>query len=166
MKKISISLFVIVAIILGPSVNSKSQTSGEQKSDSILFKMLIEKYAKSIDDADTVIARSIWAHTSDVSFIHPRGHEHGWEGVKNIYKMFDTTFSARKLNCFNEKVSVYNEIARVEFYWVFDATFKKGTVPIKTKGRETQVWRKINNEWRIVHVHYSAMPVTSAGQGF
>jgi len=39
-------------------------------------------------------------------------------------------------------------------------------VPIATHGRETQVYRKVDGAWRLVHVHYSGMPVTGERLGF
>ncbi len=53
-----------------------------------------------------------------------------------------------------------------EFYWSFDATMAKDATTIHTEGRETQVLEKTNQGWRIVHVHYSGMPVTGERQGF
>lgn len=48
---------------------------------------LITKYGRSIDNADIDLAAELWSNTADVSFIHPRGHEHGWEVVRtNFYE--------------------------------------------------------------------------------
>jgi hypothetical protein len=47
----------------------------------------------------------------------------------------------------------------------FDATQEMMNKPIQTKGRETQIWRKLDNEWRLVPIHYSGMPVTGQDQG-
>jgi len=128
---------------------------------------LIVKYGESIDNADSVLAYKLFSHSTEVSFIHPRGYEHGWKEInRDIYNFFSTTFSKRKLNIFNEHINIYENVAWAEFYWVFDAVFKKDGSPLQTKGRETQIWRKINNEWHLVHVHYSNMPVTAERQGF
>ena len=70
----------------------------------------------------------------------------------------ETMFKTRDLKSSNEIINVYNDVAWVEFYWVFDASFTDGK-PMQTKGRETQILKKIDNQWRIVHVHYSGMPV-------
>jgi ketosteroid isomerase-like protein len=127
--------------------------------DSTIIKSKIEAYGKSIDNADTILAYQIWAHSPEVSFIQPRGHQHGWDEINsNIYKFFANAFSERSLTIYNEEINVYDGIAWATFYWTFDATFKGGNKPMQTKGRETQVWRKLNNEWHLVHVHYSNMP--------
>ncbi|HMC87265.1 MAG TPA: nuclear transport factor 2 family protein [Chitinophagaceae bacterium] len=135
--------------------------------DTSAIKSQIEKYKQAIDNADTLLASQIWAHTPEVSFIQPRGHQQGWQEINDgIYKFFGEAFAKRSLNILNEKISVYDNVAWVEFYWVFDATLKNGNAPLQTKGRETQIWRKLNNQWFLVHVHYSNMPVTQNGKGF
>jgi len=137
------------------------------QSDTSAIKSQIQKYKQAIDNADTLIASQIWAHTPEVSFIQPGGHQHGWKEInEGIYKFFGEAFSKRSLNIFDEKISVYDNVAWAEFYWVFDGTFKKGDAPLQTKGRETQIWKKLNGQWLLVHVHYSGMPITQEGKGF
>ena len=130
---------------------------------------IISKYAKSIDDADTTAAAQIWeADSPEVSFIHPLGHEHGFEQIKhNLYeKLMGETFAERKLSVHDVSVHVSKDSAWAEFYWDFAAKFRKDGSSLTTKGRETQVYRKGANGWRLVHVHYSGMPVTGGRQGF
>lgn len=138
---------------------TKTVSLSNVTNDSTEIKSLIEKYAESISNADTVLASALFAHSNEVSFIHPRGHEQGWAEINNhIYKFFGDFFSERKLSISNEHITVYGDAAWVEFYWVFDGTIKKDNSSLQTKGIETQVWRKTKNEWHLVHVHYSDMP--------
>lgn len=97
---------------------------------------LIAEYAKAVDTADVELVKHIWSNSPDVSFIHPLGHER------------------------------YGDTAWSEFYWDFAAKLRKDGSPLVTHGRETQIYRKEQARWRLVHVHYSGMPVTGAGQGF
>lgn len=129
---------------------------------------LVAKYAKSIDDADTTLAAKIWANSAEVSFIHPRGHEHGWKEVKeNVYeKLMGQTFSERKLTVKNVEVNVFGDCAVAVFYWKFDAKLRSNGASLQTRGRETQVYRKGERGWALVHVHYSGMPVTGERKGF
>ncbi len=103
-----------------------------------------------------------------VSFIHPVGHEHGFEQIKqNVYiHLMGDTFSERKLSVHDVSVHIYGDAAWAEFYWDFAAKFRKDGSPITTHGRETQLYRKELDGWRLVHVHYSGMPVTGERQGF
>jgi|WetSurSiteA1Bulk_404760.scaffolds.fasta_scaffold00802_13 hypothetical protein len=168
MKSCIIKLAILfVAIITCDPANSQTyQQKGQLVTDSILFNTLVSQYVQSIDQADTVLGSKVWSHTDEVSFINPRGNEYGWDGVKNIYKFFGDNFAARKLSFFDLKFADYGNVAWLEFHWVFDATIKMNNSPVQTRGRETQIWRKVNSEWRLVHVHYSGMPVTDQGQGF
>src|SRR6202035_2622046 len=49
------------------------------------IKRLIAKYAEAVDRADTNLASQVWSNSADISFIHPVGHEYGWEEVKRFY---------------------------------------------------------------------------------
>lgn len=145
-----------------------STQSFSQKSDPVQLRLMVDKYLQSINDAqDVSLANEIWEQSETVAFVHPRGHEIGWNNIKKgIYDFFRDTFSKRKLVSSKETFAVYKDVVIVDFYWVFDATFKKDNKPLQTKGRETQVWKKRGKNWRLVHVHYSGMPVTGEREGF
>lgn len=139
----------------------------KQNEDIIQLKTMVEKYCQSINNNDTTLASSIWEHSNEVAFIHPRGHEIGWENIKkNIYHFFWDYFTHRKLTSLKEDYSFYGNTANVDFYWDYQAVFKMNNEPIHTKGRESQVWLKENNTWKLVHIHYSNMPVSEAREGF
>ena len=131
------------------------------------IKNLIAKYAKSVGDADTELASQIWWNSPEASFIHPLGQEHGFEQIKqNVYtRLMGGTFSERKLSVHDVAVQVLGDAAVAEFDWTFTAKLRKDGSPVTTHGRETQVYRKMPDGWRLVHVHYSAMPV-SEDRGF
>jgi ketosteroid isomerase-like protein len=146
----------------------ETNSSAETPADNNAIRNLIEKYAKSVDGADTALAAEVWLDSPDVSFIHPLGHEHGFEQIKqNVYQhLMGDTFSERKLSVHDVFVHVSGDAARAEFYWDFAAKFRKDGSPLTTHGRETQLYQKENGRWRLVHVHYSGMPVTGERQGF
>src|SRR5579872_3359776 len=137
-------------------------------SDLDAIRRTIAKYAESIDAADTTLASQIWWDSPEVSFIHPLGHEHGFEQIKaNVYtRLMGETFSERKLTPRDIAIHVYGDAAWAEFYWDFNAKFRKDGKPITTHGRETQIYRKFPSGWRIIHVHYSGMPATQPATGF
>jgi ketosteroid isomerase-like protein len=143
-------------------------TTARADADTDAIRVLIEKYARSIDAADTALASEIWLKSPDVSFIHPRGHERGWDEVKkNVYQdLMGATFSERKLIPRDVVVHVFGDAAWAEFYWDFTAKLKNGGQTLKTRGRETQVYRKNDGRWALIHVHYSGMPVTAKRAGF
>ena len=124
------------------------------------IRLLVSAYARSIDAADPKLASEIWSPTSPVSFIHPLGHEHGLDQIKqHLYtQIMGETFSERKLSPKDVVVHAYPDSAWVEFYWDFAAKLRANGSPVETHGRETQIYRKEQGRWRLVHVHYSAMP--------
>ncbi len=125
-------------------------------------------YANSGDAVDTTLASTVWAHTPEVSFIHPRGHERGWDAIKvNFYvQTMGANFSERKLTIREVAIHTYGETAWAEFYWDFAAKRREDGSPLATHDRESQVYRNIGGEWRLVHAHYSGMPVTGDRRGF
>src|SRR5664280_75227 len=168
MKSTKISLIMVFAAVLILSVPAKSQTESQNSTsvknplpDSLFFNSLVSLYVRSIDEADTTLASEVWSHTAEISFIGPTETEYGWNGVKKIYQRFRDNFSTRKLTFSNLKYYYSNDISWLTYYWIFDATSGTKSTQVKTKGRETQIWRKLNHEWRLVHVHYSGMPVST-----
>ena len=54
--------------------------------------------------------------------------------------MVGIMFTARDLKSYDESITMYGDMAILEFYWVFDAILAgENSIPIQTKGRETQV---------------------------
>ncbi len=161
-----------VAICLSLTVGATAQkapskAANDPRTENELRQM-VAKYAKSVDEADTALAAQVWLDSPDVSFIHPKGHEHGFDQIKqNVYThLMGETFSERKLSPRDIAVHVHGNSAWVEFYWDFVAKFRKDGSSITTHGRESQVYWKTPQGWRLVHVHYSGMPVTAERTGF
>ncbi|OLE57480.1 MAG: hypothetical protein AUG13_03775, partial [Chloroflexi bacterium 13_1_20CM_2_59_7] len=94
--------------------------------ESSAIQSLIAKYAKSVSDADTVLAAQIWSDSPDVSFINPLGHQHGWEEIKhNVYqRMMRDAFSERKLSVRDVTIHVDANAGWAEFFWHFDAKLR------------------------------------------
>lgn len=149
-----------------PADKGSDSSDSDRASEEI--NRLIAKYAKSVSEADTNLASQIWWNSPEASFIHPLGHEHGFQQIKeNVYqKLMGGMFSERNLSFHDVAVQVLGDAAVAEFYWDFTAKLRKDGSPVTTHGRETQVYRRMPDGWRLVHVHYSGMPVTAARQGF
>jgi ketosteroid isomerase-like protein len=148
-----------LAMALATSCGRPTPADGDAAGAEI--KQMIAKYAASIDEADTKLGGEVWANTPDVTFIHPMGHEHGWEEVKrDVYeKLMGGMFSERKLSPSNIVVHVYGDAAWAEYDWHFFAKARGDGSKVETSGRETQIYRKTGvHRWVLVHVHYSAMP--------
>lgn len=131
------------------------------------LRLLFDQYITSINEVDIDLARRIWSQTEQISFIHPRGHQRGWDEIKNeFYLGAMGPFAVRRLEFREISIHLMNEdTAWAEFYWDFEATFPDGK-PLATTGRETQVLKKEPDGWKIVHIHYSGPPIQEEGQGF
>lgn len=129
---------------------------------------LVAAYARSIDEADTNLAGQVWSTTENVTLIHPRAHERGWNQVKAAFyeKTMLGRFSTRKLTVVDLGIYPHGDTVVAQFYWIFYAVFCQDGSAHQKKGRETQVDYRVNNQWRLFHVHYSGMPVTGDLEGF
>ena len=136
--------------------------------DKAAIEQLLETYVESVNKADVTLAATIWQTDSKAMFIHPRGTERGWhEASANFYgKTMGETFTKRDLRLKDVSIDIYGDTALAVFFWDFHATVREDGSPLETHGRETQVLRKLGGQWRIVHVHYSNMPVTGELEGF
>jgi ketosteroid isomerase-like protein len=153
-----------VCVVMSACTSKPAGDGGDKEA----IRQVVGKYVRSVDDADTALAREVWADVGDISFIHPLGHERGWIQIKtNVYeKIMRDMLSSRKLAIRDLNVKLYGNAAVVEFYWVFDAKWRKDGGILRTEGRETQVMRRGDlGKWELVHVHYSGMPVTRPGEG-
>ena len=126
-------------------------------SDEKAIQDLIATYATTIDRADTDTAAQIFSDSPEVTFINPRGEVRGRQQIvaEIVQNLMGGTFSARKLTPSEIAVHVYGDTAWSEFNWDFTATARKTGAPFHSQGVETQIYRRENGQWRIVHVHYS-----------
>lgn len=136
--------------------------------DIAAIKKVIDQYADSITNYDLKEAKRIWQTDDRTTFIHPRGNEYGWKAIRDHF--YGTTmhehFSKRHLYVRDISIQVYGDSAVAVFYWDFPAVFRTDGTEVTTHGRETQVYERTKDGWKIVHVHYSQMPITGAKQGF
>ena len=136
--------------------------------DKDVFQDVLDRYVMSVNDLDLDLAEKLWSQTEDVSFIHPRGHQKGWEDIKNSFYLGAMGgFSKRSLRLKDVSVRILSDdTAWSDFYWDFSAVFKNDGTEMNSAGRETQIWKREGDGWKIVHVHYSNMPVTGEREGF
>jgi ketosteroid isomerase-like protein len=136
----------------------------------VAIRALLDAYVESVNDGDLELASRVWLNDKRASFIHPRGHEQGWNEVSaNFYGLtMGTTFSRRSLRIIGEPlIDVLSSDAVVaRFDWRFNAEFRADGSSLETEGRESQVWTATGDGWRLAHVHYSGMPVSAEREGF
>jgi ketosteroid isomerase-like protein len=125
--------------------------------DNLAIHHLLGQYAQAVDTVDLKLLAQIWSHSPDVSFIYPLGEEHGFDAIEQhvFEKVMGGMFSARDLKIHDEAIYVNGNSAWSEFHWDFHSTLRKDGSAVTTHGIETQVYRKEEGKWRLVHVHYS-----------
>lgn len=127
---------------------------------------MVNKYTQTVNqgDARPELIDQLWEQSPDASNINPRGHHKGFKDIKdNFYPPLFALLTDRNLRVVGEPaVYVFDNTAVVEFYWKLDAKLKDGGGPVKMEGRETHVLRRKGGQWKLIHLHYSGMPV----QGF
>ena len=141
-------------------------------SDEQQIKQLLLDYTESVKHADDIeYARKIWTSDANIAtFIHPRGTE---EGLDTIFEQFynvtmNKNFTDRNLRIVKgPHIHLLDEnSAFAVFFWEFDAVNRDDGSKKHTEGRETQILRRENGKWKILHVHYSGNPTTAKGEGF
>ncbi|MGH9866325.1 MAG: YybH family protein [Candidatus Acidiferrales bacterium] len=165
-ESIAALLSLALALLLAGGNRATAQTVTASRNEQQLHQFL-ENYVKAVDTLDLQLVAKIWSHDPGVSFIQPRGTEIGFEQIRDdFYVKTMGLFSQRDLTMENPVFHIYGDTAWSQMTWTFHATRKAGGEKITTKGRETQIYRKENGAWRIVHDHYSGPPVTGAKKGF
>ncbi len=130
---------------------------------------MVHKYTRSVNEGDRhpEIIDELWEQSPEVSNINIRGHHKGFEEIKeDFYEPLFHVLSDRNLRVATDErapaVYIFDDTAVVEFYWKLDAKLRDGGKPVQLAGRETHVYRRKDGAWKLVHLHYSGMPV----QGF
>lgn len=146
--------------------NEQTTISTSNQQDKNLVLDVVNKYTESVNigDKQPELIETLWEHSPNVSNINIRGHQKGFDDIKkNFYAPIFAVLKDRNLRMVtNERepgVYIFNNTAVVEFYWELNAITIDGNKPVHMFGRETHVMRKINGEWKLVHLHYSGMPV-------
>lgn len=131
--------------------------AGSPGGDSAAIHRLLEQYAKAVDTVDLELVAQVWSHSPEVSFIYPLGEEHGFDAIEQhvFQNVMGGMFSARELKVHDVEIYLNGNSAWSEFHWDFHATLRKDGSAVTTHGVETQIYRKEDGEWRLVHVHYS-----------
>ena len=150
------NLLIILSAILFVSFQSSAFAQGSSK-DVKAITEIVDKYIATINDGDLDLVGKIWSHDDCVSFIGPQGRFEGYEQIRdNLVMGIKNGFAKRDLKKENLIVVVECKSALAECSWKFDAEARNGHKHT-SRGRETQIFRKEKDGWKLVHIHYSAM---------
>ena len=152
MKKI---LFVTLIALF--AVSSATFARGGSESERKAVEAIVDAYIKTINDGDLELVGKIWSHDERASFIGPQGRFSGYEEVRDKLVMsFKNGFAKRNLRKDELIIVIEGKSAWAEFTWAFDSVGKDGTERT-SRGRETQIFRKEKDGWKLMHIHYSGI---------
>lgn len=152
MKKI---LFVTLVALF--AVSSVAFAQGGSESERKAVEAIVDAYIKTINDGDLELVSKIWSHDERASFIGPQGRFSGYEEVRDKLVMsFKTGFAKRNLRKDELIIVIEGDSAWAEFTWTFEAENHNGR-SLTSRGRETQIFRKEKDGWKLMHIHYSAI---------
>jgi ketosteroid isomerase-like protein len=94
----------------------------------------------------------IWSHEDDVTTMHPiGGREEGWEAVSGSFARVASASTDGTVTRSDQHIRVIGngayELCTESVSWTFAGE------PMSLEGRTTNVYRKENGEWKIVHHH-------------
>ena len=155
MTRVALSVALIVASYLAAC---QSPTADVQRDESAV-RQVFESYIKSVNTADVTLASAIWLQSENLVAITPFGRFQGWDRVRDeIYiKFLQQAFSERDLRPSNVSMDVMGDSAWLAYDWTFTGKLANGQ-PMASKGWESQMYQRTDQEWRIVHLHYSVPP--------
>lgn len=118
----------------------------------------MQDYLDVVSTLDMKLARGLWAESDEISIIAPKGQFFGFGEIMNKFLLKNfSSMKSRKLSSLSEVINIYGDSANVQLYWKFDTVDAAGKKH-SGRGRETLIFQKIDDAWRLVHVHYSRMP--------
>lgn len=152
-----IARVLLAAVLCLMPTDAFSRSDTGPQSDIAAIHSLVGQYAQAVDHVDLGLLASIWSHSAEVSFIYPLGEECGFDAIEQhvFRQVMGGMFSSRDLQPNDIVVHVDGNAAWSEFHWIFHATMRKDGSAVTTRGVETQIYRKEDGVWRLVHVHYS-----------
>ena len=145
-------LLLAVALILSTSLFARGADADVKAVEEV-----VNAYIRTINDGDLELVAKIWSHDECASFIGPQGRFQGYEQVRDkIVAGFKNGFVKRDLKKDQLFITIEGNSAWAEFTWTFDAERADGGKHT-ARGRETQIFRKEKDGWKLMHIHYSAM---------
>jgi ketosteroid isomerase-like protein len=152
--------FIIVLLFSFASCSNKGLTTTQTSSsdDRKEIQQVLDLYVQSINTADTAIAAKVWEQSDNIPLINPVQHFKGWASVKNDFyvKGMKGFWKQRHLVTKDVSIRVYGNAAWADFLVDFNGTSAADNKEITLKNwRETHIYHRTTNGWRLVHEHYS-----------
>ena len=108
-------------------------------------------------DGDASRLADVWSHSDTVTTMHPIGGEQvGWTEVRESFEQVAGVASAGRVELADQRVEVGGELA-------YEVGVERGQVTlagesIQIEHRVTNVYRREQGQWRMVHHHTDISP--------
>lgn len=114
----------------------------------------------SMANGDASPMSATWTHREDVTTMHPIGQrEVGWEQVGPVWEQVAAM-------CTEGQVRLHDQLIRVGTDLAYEVGVEKGEITmagerVAFNGRVTNVYRREDGEWKIVHHHSDPSPAAN-----
>jgi ketosteroid isomerase-like protein len=103
-----------------------------------------------------------WSHADDVACTHPGWHRlDGWDEVSRSWQAIFTNSRPWRVHCEGERALADGDLAVVFCTENLEAIGGQGE---PARMQATNVYRKENEAWKMIHHHASAMPDVEADE--
>jgi ketosteroid isomerase-like protein len=162
MRKIiglTIVLGLVLALLSSPMVAASTEAEEELLS-------LIAKYEQAFEAGDAEALGELYWHDEKLTVFWPEPETafriDGWNQWQSYLKTFAGFISQLPPGAFNLEIRqgsivVIEDIAIATCHWIGTMRIPQGGSQVM-QGRETMVWKEIEEEWVIIHEHTSLFP--------
>ena len=99
----------------------------------------------------------VWAHSATVTTMHPTGGQQvGWEAVEESFNQVSEIASDGKIALNDQCIEVLGDMAYE--LGIEQGQFKLGGHPVSFEHRVTNIYRREDGEWKMVHHHADTSP--------
>ena len=138
-----------------------------REGDAAIVEQFVDLYKKTLNDANTTLADSIWQPGPKTSMVHPRGEDIGWENIRQHFYIdrLQKLYTERHFEFRDLEIEVYRDTAIAMYTWDFHGKLRSDGTEIEHKGRTSQTCRRVwQGGWKILHAHISGMPIANERQ--
>jgi ketosteroid isomerase-like protein len=148
-------MLLAIPSLLLPLLASCSGNTGDLES----IRALVAREVEAVNKKDLKTLSEVWSQASGISLfdVPPPGRFAGWEAIGRQFNDFFDKFSEIHLGVENVKVEVSGPIGYATYDWMMSG--RMGDYALNDRGQATAIYRKEGGTWRLVHLHYSSVPV-------
>jgi len=156
---LAIALGLILAFLSSPMAFASTQVEEE-------LLPLLAKYDQALEAGDSEALGELYWHDEGLTVFWPEPETafriDGWKQWQSYLKTFASFISQLPPGGFNleirqPSITVIDDVAIVTSYWTGTMLIPQVGSQVM-QGRETMVWKKIEEKWVIIHEHVSFFP--------